>query len=238
MKRLSVVAFSLFAGVAQAADAPGASTLDAPVQPYAAGIESPNYIWNEVKGEELMALRAKGDPEQGKVAFIVCQGCHGPDAPGDEAGFYPRLAGQHASVLIKQLADVRAGRRDNPKMYPFANEHVITPQDMADIAMYLYGLPVPERHGQGAGTDLAVGAKLYKKDCENCHGAAGAGDERKFYPRIQGQHYKYLLRQATDIRDGTRRNANPDMVKVIKDYSNTDVEAVIDYISHMQPKGG
>ena len=123
-------------------------------------------------------------------------------------------------------------------MYPFANEHVITPQDMADIAMYLYGLPVPSGHGEGPGTSLDVGAKLYKTDCENCHGANGEGSEKKFYPRVQGQHYKYLLRQAIDIRDGVRRNANPEMVKAIKDYSNTDVEAVIDYISHMSAKGG
>ena len=37
---------------------------------------------------------------------------------------------------------------------------------------------------------------------------------------IAGQHYKYLLRQMTEIRDGKRRNANPDMVKVIKPYTN------------------
>jgi cytochrome c553 len=123
-------------------------------------------------------------------------------------------------------------------MYPFANEHVITPQDMADIAVYLQGLPVPERHGEGPGKDLALGGRLYKADCENCHGAHGQGDEKKFYPRVQGQHYRYLLRQAIDIRDGVRRNANPEMVKAIKDYSNADVEAVIDYISHMPAKGG
>ncbi len=238
MNRLAVVAFSLMACVVHAADTPVTPALDAPIQPYAPGIESPDYIWNDVKGEELMALRANGDPEQGKVAYIVCQGCHGPDAPGDEAGFYPRLSGQRASVLIKQLADVRAGRRDNPKMYPFANEHVITPQDMADIAMYLHGLPMPERHGEGPGSNLALGAKLYKADCDNCHGANGEGDEKKFYPRLEGQHYRYLLRQTIDIRDGVRRNANPDMVSAIKDYSTADVEAVIDYISHMKPKGG
>lgn len=238
MKRLTVLASALIACAVQAADENAPPALTAPVQPYAPGIESPGYVWNEVKGEELLALRAKGDAGAGKVAFIVCQGCHGTEAPGDEAGFYPRLSGQHASVLIKQLADVRAGRRDNPKMYPFANEHVITPQDMSDIAMYLYSLPMPAKHGVGSGKDLDRGAQLYKKDCVDCHGANGQGDEKKFYPRVEGQHYQYLLRQAIDIRDGARRNANPDMVKSIKDYSNADVEAVIDYISHMQPKGG
>lgn len=238
MNRSSIFAVSMLACSVQAADTQAPAASDLPQQPFAPGIESPGYVWNEVKGEELMALRAKGDPANGKAAFIICEGCHGPDAPGDEAGFYPRLSGQHASVLIKQLADVRAGRRDNPKMYPFASEHVITPQEMADIAMYLYGLPIPEKHGQGAGTDLALGKKLYRQDCETCHGEAGEGSEQKFYPRVQGQHYKYLLRQAFDIRDGVRRNANPDMVKAIKEYSDSDIEAVTDYISRMPAKGG
>ena len=31
------------------------------------------------------------------------------------------MAGQHSTVIIKQIADIRIGKRDNPKMYPFAN---------------------------------------------------------------------------------------------------------------------
>ena len=38
---------------------------------------------------------------------------------------------------------------------------------------------------------------------------------------LAGQHYKYLLRQITDIADGRRRNANPDMVKIVKEVSAT-----------------
>ena len=51
---------------------------------------------------------------------------------------------------------------------------------------------------------------------QECHGVNGEGNKEKFYPVIAGQHYKYLLRQMTEIRDGKRRNANPDMVKIIK----------------------
>ena len=113
----------------------------APVQPRAKGIESKDYVWNEMKGEKLLALKAKGDVLRGEIAFEVCQGCHEPEALGRADGSYPRLAGQHASVLIKQLTDVRAGRRDNPKMYPFADKHVIGPHEIADKALYLQGLP-------------------------------------------------------------------------------------------------
>lgn len=239
MSKLLIVLAALAAYSVRAAEsgADGASTA-APQQPYAPGIESPGYVWNEVKGEELLALKATGNPDNGKAAFVVCQGCHGDAAPGDVAGFYPRLAGQQASVLIKQLVDIREGRRDNPKMYPYATEHVITTQEVADIAAYLHRLPVPATHGLGPGIEPSRAATLYRTDCRNCHGENGMGSEPKFYPRLNGQHYAYMLRQALDIRDGVRRNANPEMVDAIKSYSDADVEAVIDYISRMPVSGG
>lgn len=233
MKRLSILTLSLVLCSSQAADQPAHEEADLPSQPYAPGIEAPGYVWNALDGEEVLALRAKGDPARGQEAFIVCAGCHGSEALGDEAGYYPRLAGQYASVLIKQLADVREGRRDNPKMYPFANRHVVTTQELADIAVYLQGLPVPRSHGQGPETDLTAAAALYRKDCHGCHGDGGEGNGEKFYPRLNGQHYRYLLRQALDIRDGVRRNASPKMVEAIKHYSDEEVEQVIDYISRL-----
>jgi len=138
-------------------------------------------------------------------------------------------------VLIKQLTDVRAGRRDNPKMYPFADKHVIGPQDIADIAVYLQGLPSPPDNGRGPGVDLQQARKMYDDKCAKCHGDNGEGDADKFYPRVSGQHYKYLLREALAIRDGLRRNANPKMVKVIKDYSDAELMALSDYMSRFDP---
>ena len=207
-------------------------------QPRAQGIESKGYVWNEMKGEKLLALKAKGDPLRGEIAYEVCQGCHDPGALGRDDGSYPRLAGQHASVLIKQLTDVRAGRRDNPKMYPFADKHVIGPQEIADIAVFLQDLPVPADNGKGPGTNLAKGKQLYEDDCESCHGSHGEGSAKKFYPRVSGQHFLYLLREAFAIRDGERRNANPDMVKAIEAYTYADIEAVIDYMSRLPLSGG
>ncbi|MEI6601468.1 MAG: hypothetical protein WCN21_13385, partial [Comamonadaceae bacterium] len=59
--------------------------------------------------------------------------------------------------------------------------------------------------------------------------------ESKFFPMVAAQHYRYLLREAQLIRDGDRRNANPDMVKVIKPYSTGDLEAVSDYMAAFAP---
>jgi cytochrome c553 len=204
-----------------------------PTPPVAPGIESKSYRWDKLTPEEAEALKLKGDPARGRVAYEVCQGCHKPDGSGLADGAYPQLAGQHATVLIKQMGDIRIGRRDNPKMYPFAGKHMINVQEIADIAIYLQQLPIPKDNGRGPGTALARGADLYRKHCVTCHGDHGEGDARKFYPVLAGQHYLYLVRQVTEIRDAKRRNANPRMVKAVKGYSDADVEAVSDYLSRL-----
>ena len=137
--------------------------------------------WNEIKGELKEALQAKGNPVRGEVAFQPCQGCHRKDASGRVSGAYPRLAGQHANVLMKQIADIRSGRRSNIKMEPFIDDHVLTAFDIADIAVYLEALPIPAANGKGAGTALARGKQLYDKDCAECHGAKGDGLGKRAY---------------------------------------------------------
>jgi cytochrome c553 len=203
------------------------------LQPKEKGIEAPDYVWNAMTEEKRLALNAKPDPRHGESAFAICQGCHRAGALGRPDGSYPRLAGQHATVLIKQMTDIRNGQRDNPKMYPFANEHVIGPQDIADIAAYLEQLPVPADNGQGPGVDLDRAKVLYARDCRICHGGAGEGNAVKFYPRVSGQHFRYLLRESLYIHDGKRRNANPKMVEAIKPYSAADIEIVADYLSRL-----
>jgi cytochrome c553 len=198
----------------------------APVTP---GASAP--VWNELKGEKLEALKLKGDVARGAEAFVICQGCHRRGATGTVSGAYPRLAGQHATVLIEQMTDIRSGARKNPRMLAFSEEHVLSTQEIADIAAYLQALPITPNLGRGPGNALERGKALYVKDCASCHGNNGEGKADKFYPLVAGQHFKYLLREARFIRDGSRGNANPDMARVIKSYSDDDIEAVSDYMS-------
>jgi cytochrome c553 len=90
-------------------------------------------------------------------------------------------------------------------------------------------------NGKGPGTDLALGEKLYKENCVRCHGDEGQGNNAKFYPRIQGQQYKYILRQFREIKAGKRKNANPEMVKQVHDFTEQELIAVCDYASRLEP---
>lgn len=180
-------------------------------------------------------LMIKGDPVKGKDAYDICRGCHRPDASGKADAGYPQLAGQHASVIIKQMLDVRAGRRDSPKMHPFITGEVVAEQEIAHIAAYLNSLPVPTTNGKGNTRMLDLGKHLYERDCAVCHGKYGEGDGARFYPRVAGQHYAYLYRESKESRDKGRRNSNPEMVRVIKNYTDDDLKAVSDYMSRLVP---
>ena len=212
----------------------------APPAPKTQGIEGKDYKWNAEGGEKSEALKLKGDKKRGEEAYEVCGACHLPSGAGRPDGTFPQLAGQHTTVLIKQMADIRAGLRDNPTMYPFAAT-LTDPQELADAAAYIESLCIPTDHGKYEGADaatqIAKGKELYEKQCLECHGKTGEGQKDKFYPVIAGQHYKYLLRQMTEIRDGHRRNANPDMVKVIKPYTNDQLVAISAYQSSLVMPG-
>lgn len=230
MKKSILLVALLSAGVAFAG----------PPAPHQQGIEGKDYKWNAQGGEKSEALTKKGDKKNGQEAYEVCGACHLPSGAGRPDGTFPQLAGQHTTVLIKQMADIRAGLRDNPTMYPFAAT-LTDPQELADVASYIEGLCIPVDHGKYEGADAAIqvakGKELYEKQCLECHGKNGEGNKEKFYPVIAGQHYKYLLRQMTEIRDGHRRNANPDMVKVIKPYTNDQLVAISAYQASLSMPG-
>jgi len=211
----------------------GAPTRSAAPTVAAVPMSSAAYVWNDAEADKLRAMRVLGDPARGEQAFISCRGCHRAQALGRPDGSYPRLAGQHDTVLIKQLTDMQAGRRANAKMLPFADHGVLDTRDIADIASYLTRLPVPADNGKGPGTDLATGQAQYDQLCASCHGPRGEGDAAKFYPRVSGQHFKYLLREIVDIRDGRRNNGDPRMIEVTRGLPDPVLTSIADYMSRL-----
>jgi cytochrome c553 len=199
------------------------------------GAWAQNATWFERSGELKQALEAHGDPARGEAAFAPCRACHRKDASGRAAGGYPRLAGQYGNIVIKQLVDIRSGRRSNPNMEPFVGPGVLSVAAIADIGAYLQSLPVPAGNGKGPGSGIEKGRQLFERDCVVCHGARGEGNAAQFYPMVAAQHYSYLLRETQLIRDGDSRDSNPDMVKVIKPYEMADLQAVSDYMASLPP---
>lgn len=201
----------------------------------AAGVESKEQARNAAGTETIKALQAKGNVKSGEEIYkAYCAACHLPSGGGNPDGSIPQLAGQHATVVIKQLADIRFGLRYNPTMQPFARK-LADAQEIADVAAYISTLCIPADSGKYAGLDavemVAGGKLLYEMDCSQCHKPRGQGVKETFYPVLAGQHYRYLLRQMTDIRDGKRGNAHPEMIQVARKYNYDQLLAISAYLA-------
>jgi cytochrome c553 len=77
-----------------------------------------------------------GLPDRGVPA---CAGCHGAQAQGQ--GAFPRLAGQHADYIEKQLKVFQRTdqRPEGALMKPVA--HALRREDMREVAAYLQSIP-------------------------------------------------------------------------------------------------
>jgi cytochrome c553 len=185
----------------------------------------------------LFAVARAGDADlrHGANLFSQCASCHGADGAGAADGSTPRIAGQHQSVVRKQLDDFRSGRRVNFRMSELADRHhLATPQDVADVAIYVSQLPAAGQRGLGDGTRATAGALLFGARCASCHRADGGGNAAKAVPRLAGQHYGYLVRQMYDAVDG-RRPALPQLHATrIEPLDYDQVRGIADYLSRIE----
>lgn len=197
---------------------------------------TPEDLQAKAQRELDRALLLKPNLENGLAIYRECAACHTPEGWGLESGSVPQIAGQHHNVVIKQLADIRAGNRDNVLMVPYSSpERIGGAQGVADVAGYIDTLEIHVATGKGSGDDLEYGEELYAKNCVRCHGENGEGNNETFVPRIQSQHFGYLRRQFEWIRDGKRRNANPEMAAQIQGFGDRETNAVLDYVSRLEP---
>jgi cytochrome c553 len=174
------------------------------------------------------ASTLKGDPVHGKAISYTCLGCHGVDGYRNAYPNYsvPKLVGQHPEYIIAALQEYRGDQRSHVTMH--AQAQSLSDQDMADIASYFSGKVLTP----AAAPANAPPAPAAVAICAACHGATGISVVPN-YPNLAGQHADYLKREIAEYKDGGRKNAiMSGMAVTIKD---SDVDALADYFSKMQP---
>ena len=78
-------------------------------------------------------IHAGGDVAAGKARSATCVACHGADGNSPNP-VWPKLAGQHAPYLEKQMKDFRDGKRNDPMMSAMAKP--LSDEDISNLAAY------------------------------------------------------------------------------------------------------
>jgi len=211
-----------------------------------------------------MYPKGKGNVENGKSIYMngkgsvpACSSCHGADGYGDDNMGTPRIAGQFAVFLVKQLEDYATDKRKDTTMFVMNdNAKGLSSQDRVDVSTYLESIsPGSKGKMTFGGSDMkelaangvTVGASHKGKSivewgqghrakplsaCRSCHGYNGRGAP-PIYPRIGGQRYVYLVNQMKAWRDGTRTNdAMGQMQAVAKLMSDEDIHNAATYLTN------
>lgn len=179
---------------------------------------------------------AAGNPEAGEEKAALCAGCHGDDGNA-AAPIFPKLAGQHASFLTKQLHDFRSQKRVEPTMNAMAEP--LTDEDIQDLAAFYTSKKItPEEAAPNK-----AGESLYQSGhpatgvpaCTGCHGPKGRGNPSAGFPALHGQYAAYLEKTLHDFRSGERANDNNAVMRqVAKHMSDEEITAVADYASTLK----
>ncbi len=183
-----------------------------------------------VKGE---ALYTNGDASRNIIACVACHGAAGNSTISQN----PKLAGQHAAYLAKQLGNFTEATRNNAVMTGMAK--ALSADDIKNVTAYLsVQMPKP---GAAKNKDLVeAGKKIYRAGigainvpaCAGCHGPNGSGIPALF-PRLAGQHQDYTVAQLTSFRSGARSNS-PEMMAIAKRMSDEEITAVADFVAGLK----
>lgn len=188
-----------------------------------------------------VSAHAAGDAAAGEGKAGLCGGCHGMDGNSEDAT-YPRLAGQYAGYIVKQVKDFQKGHRANNDTMAGMAAMVGSDQDAKDIGAF-YSTQKMKGSLTKPNKDLvAKGEKLFREGnaksgvygCINCHGDKGKGKAEgvSAFPVIGGQHRDYLVKQLTEFRDGKRANDPAGMMSgIAKKLSDAEIKAVSEYLS-------
>jgi cytochrome c553 len=183
----------------------------------------------------------EGDAEAGKAKSVTCAACHGPDG-NSPTDMYPKIAGQHAGYIYKQLKEFKAGMasggkegRNNAVMGGMVA--ALSDQDMKDLAVFYASQTM--KSGTTPEDVVARGQKLFRGGdmdrgiaaCIACHGPRGVGHSLAGFPKISFQHPAYIKAQLESFRNGSRANDMNGMMRdVAKKLTDEDIEILSKYL--------
>jgi len=180
-------------------------------------------------------LLAQGDAAAGQAKSALCGSCHGVDGNSPLA-MNPKLAGQSAKYMVKQLQDFKSGARPGATMAAMVLS--LSDQDMEDIAAW-YSSQQPTMQGADP-ESIELAERLYRAGnseiavaaCSACHSPTGKGNAPAGFPSLSGQHAEYTLQQLKDFRSGVRQNdASEIMRTVVERLTDKELEALASYVS-------
>jgi cytochrome c553 len=185
---------------------------------------------------------AQGNADKGKEKSVTCGACHGAD--GNSAiAMNPKLAGQHANYLVKQLTEFKlasqtGGKEGRNNAVMNGMSAALSEQDILDLASYFSSQEsTPSETSQDAveqGNKLYVGGDLERgiTACIACHGPKGNGTSLSGFPDISGQHSDYIASQLKAFRSGDRANSlNGMMADIAKRMTDKDIEVISSYVA-------
>jgi cytochrome c553 len=181
--------------------------------------------------DDIQQRIGAGNPLSGKEKSAFCQGCHGEDGNSAISDF-PKLAGQYATYIQKQIKDFKMGARQDPLMTDIALT-LTNDQDLLDISAYF----ASQKQMKGAKRVITkAGQRRFQagNGCQTCHGVNGKGlaPDNPIAPVIGGQHKNYLIKQLIDFRRNARTNEGSGMMGMIADLmSDEQIEEIASYES-------
>ena len=144
----------------------------------------------------------------GQAQYALCATCHGTQGEGNQAMNGPKLAGQQAWYVERQLQYFKTGVRGGPGD---ANGAVMAPMAMTladdaairNVAAYIASLPDTPAAATVSG-DVENGEHIYKQNCAACHLQDGSGTWYTDAPALAGMSDWYMVTQLSNFRAGIR----------------------------------
>ena len=164
------------------------------------------------------------DSAAGEQKASACISCHGPNGNSSNSQ-WPNLAAQQPIYLVNQLKAFKAGDRVNPMMQSMTAN--LNNEDINNLATY-FSKQKPVKVS-GGDPELIKAGKSKASMCMGCHGSTAEGNGQ--FPRLAGQHPKYLVQQLKAFKDGSRKSGP--MQAITSTLTETDIKALAAYFGSL-----